>query len=134
MHVSRSTLEDMPSDVIDRMEQFAARGEANQQTWGDLADSIVKKLKAAGFRQHNLYGQRGGFWLMLQDDGVLVGWSTTEQTVDVVTPFEQMVESAVGSAIEVILLATGFTARTIPQDEDYGGSIRVTGWQGPADQ
>lgn len=26
---------------------------------------------------------------------------------------------------------TGFTARIIPADEDNGGAIRVTGWQGP---
>jgi hypothetical protein len=69
---------------------------------------------------------------MLQDDGVLVGWSTTEQTPETVTQFEQMVESAVVSAIEDILLATGFIAHVIPEDDDYGGSICVTGWQGSA--
>lgn len=33
-------------------------------------------------------------------------------------------------ALEQILQATGFTARIIPDEEDNGGAIRVTGWQG----
>ena len=35
-------------------------------------------------------------------------------------------------ALEQILQATGFTARIIPEREDKGGDIRVTGWQGQA--
>lgn len=37
-------------------------------------------------------------------------------------------------ALERILQATGFTARIIPEEEDNGEGIRVTGWQGPGNR
>jgi len=129
--VSCTVIEDMPSEALDRMEQSAARMEALGQTWGDLADSVTKRLTAAGFRRHDLYGQRGGFHLSMWDDGVLLSWSTTEYAEDMVSPFEKTVGHAILPALEQILQATGFTARIIPEEEDNGGDIRVTGWQGP---
>lgn len=130
--VSRTMLEDMPAEILDSMEQAAARREADEETWGDLADSIARKLTAAGFRRHDPLGQRGGFHLSLWEDGVILTWSTTEYAEDTVSPFEKMVEHAVLPALEQILQATGFTARIIPEEEDNGGSIRVIGWQGRA--
>jgi hypothetical protein len=130
MRVPRTMLEDMPPEDLDRMEQTAARREADDETWGDLADSIARKLTAAGFRRHDPYGQRGGFHLSLWEDGVILAWSTTEYEEDTVSPFEKTVEHAMHPALEQILQATGFTARIIPEEEDNGGDIRVTGWQG----
>ena len=113
------------------MEYCAARREADEEAWGDLADLIARKLAAAGFRRHNPRGQRGGFGVSLWEDGVVVSWSTTEYTEDEVSAFEKMVERTVLPALEQILQATGFAARIIPDEEDNGGAIRVTGWQGP---
>lgn len=124
-------LEDLPPEILDQMEQTAATVEAARETWGDLADSIAGKLTAAGFRQHNPLGQRGGFHLSLWEDGVILEWSTTEYPEDTVSPFEKTVMHAMHPALEQILRSTGFTARTIPEEQDNGGSIRVTGWQGP---
>jgi len=124
-------LEDMPPETLDRMEESAAHIKAREKTWGDLADSIARKLTAAGFRRHDPTGQRGGFFLSMWDDGVIVAWSATEYTNDTVGPFEQIVERAMLTALEQILQAIGFTARIIPEQEDNGGDIRVTGWQGP---
>ena len=129
--MSRTMLEDMPPEILDRMEQSAAHRQALEETWGDLADSIAKKLTAAGFRRHDPCGQRGGFCLSMWDDGVILAWSTTECTEDTVSPFEKTVEHAMLRALEQILQATGFTARIIPEGEDNSGDIRVTGWQGP---
>jgi len=42
------------------------------------------------------------------------------------------VEHAMRPALEQILQASGFTARVIPEEEDNGGDIRVTGWRGPS--
>lgn len=125
-------LEDMPPETLDRMEQLVARRETNEDAWGDLADSVARKLTAAGFRRHDPYGQRGGFHLSLWEDGVIVAWSTTEYPEDMVSPFEKTVEHAMRPALEQILQATGFTARIIPEEEDNGGDIRVTGWRGPS--
>ena len=125
-------LEDMPPETLDRMEQLVARRETNEDAWGDLADSVARKLTAAGFRRHDPYGQRGGFHLSLWEDGVIVAWSTTEYPEDMVSPFEKKVEHAMRPALEQILQATGFTARIIPEEEDNGGDIRVTGWRGPS--
>lgn len=125
-------LEDMPPETLDRMEQLVARRETNEEAWGDLADSVARKLTAAGFRRHDPYGQRGGFHLSLWEDGVIVAWSTTEYPEDMVSPFEKTVEHAMRPALEQILQATGFTARIIPEEEDNGGDIRVTGWRGPS--
>jgi hypothetical protein len=130
MHVSRTMLEDTPPEILDRMEQYAAHRGALEETWGDLADSIARKLTAAGFRRHDPFGQRGGFCLSMWDDGVILAWSNTEYTEDVVSPFEKSVEHALLPALEQILQAAGFTARIIPEGEDNGGDIRVTGWQG----
>ena len=77
MRVPRTMLEDMPPETLDRIEQSVARTEAGQETWGNLADSIARKLTAAGFRRHDPFGQRGGFHLSLWEDGVIVAWSTT---------------------------------------------------------
>lgn len=121
----------MPSDALDQMEQSAARREADEEMRGDLADSIARKLTAAGFRRHDPFGRRGGFCLSLWEDGVVVAWSTTEYTEDVVSPFEKTVQRSMLPALEQILQATGFTARIIPEEEGNGGDIRVTGWQGP---
>ena len=129
----RMMLEDIPPETLDRMEQSAAHIKVREETWGDVADSITKKLTAAGFRRHDPFGQRGGFCLSIWDDGVILAWSTTEYTEDTVSPFEKTVEHAMLPALEQILQATGFTARIIPEEEDNGGDIRVTGWQGPAD-
>jgi hypothetical protein len=132
MHVPGTMLKDIPPEVLDRMEQFAAHRETLEETWGDLADSIAMKLTAAGFRQHDPAGQRGGFCLSMWDDGVILGWSTTEYTEDMVSPFEKTVEHTMLPALEQILQATGFTAHFIPEEEDNGGDIRVTGRQRPA--
>jgi hypothetical protein len=132
--VPRTMLEGMPADDLDRMEQSAARREANEETWGDLADSVARKLTAAGFRQHNQRGQRGGFHLSLWEDGIILAWSTAEYMEDIVSPFEKTVEHAMHPALEQILQAAGFTARIIPEEEDFGGNIRVTGWEGPGDE
>lgn len=121
----------MPAEELDRMEAFVARSETNDQTWGDLAKSIVKKLTAAGFHEHNLYGPRGGFSVTVQEDGVLIGWAAAEYVEDIITPFERTVMSAVIPALWQILDTTGFIGRIIPEDEDYGGDIRITGWHGP---
>ena len=61
--MSRTVLQDMPPEDLDRMEAFAARSEAREETWGDLADSVARKLKAAGFQRHHPYSPRGGFHL-----------------------------------------------------------------------
>jgi len=61
-----------------------------------------------------------------------VAWSTTEYPEDTVSPFEKTVEHAMRPALEQILQASGFTARIIPEEEDNGGDIRVTGWRGPS--
>jgi len=74
----------------------------------------------------------GGFHLSLWEDGVILAWSTTEYPEDTVSPFEKMVEHAMHPALVQILQATGFTARIVPEGEDNGGDIRVTGWQGQA--
>jgi hypothetical protein len=132
MHVSRAMLGDMPPDTLDRMEQFAARSEAHHERWGDLSDLIVRKLTAAGFRQHDPSGQRGGFCVHVWDDGVTVAWSATEYAEDMVSPFEKTVEHVMLPALEQLLHATGFTASTIPEGQDNSGDIRVTDWQGPA--
>jgi len=129
--VPRTMLEEMPPEDLDRMEQTAARREADADTWGDLADSIARKLTAAGFRRHDPLGQRGGFHLSLWEDSVILAWSTTEYEEDSVSPFEKTVEHAMHSALEQILQAIGFIARIMPEAEDNGGAIRVTGWQGP---
>jgi hypothetical protein len=131
MHVPGTMLKDMPPEILDRMEQFAAHREELEETWGDLADSIAMKLTAAGFRRHDPAGQRGGFCLSIEDDGVILGWSTTEYTDDTVSLFEKTVGHTMLSALEQILQATGFTARMIPEEEDNGGDIRVTGTQRP---
>jgi hypothetical protein len=132
MHVSRSMLQDMPSEILDRMDEFAARSEAHSQRWGDLTDSIIRTLTAAGFRQHDPFGPRGGFCVSVWDDGVTVGWSATEYAEDMVSPFEKTVEHVMRPALEQILQATGFTASSIPEGQDNSGYIRVTGWHGPA--
>jgi hypothetical protein len=132
MRVPRTMLEDMTPEDIDHMEQSTARMDANEETWGELADSIARKLTAAGFRRHKPDGQRGGFHLSLWEDGIILGWSTTEYREDAVSPFEKTVEHAMHLALEQILQATGFIARIIPDEEDFGGDIRVTGWQGPS--
>lgn len=122
----------LPDDLDDLDRQAAARREADDQAWGDLAGQVAGKLTAAGFRRHDPFGPRGGFGLSLWEDGVIVAWSTTEYPEDSVSPFEEMVERAMHPALEQILQASGFTARIVPQEEDNGGAIRVTGWQGPA--
>jgi hypothetical protein len=131
MRVPCTVLEGMSSEDLDRMEESAARREADEEAWGDLADQVARKLTAAGFRRHNPLGQRGGFGVSLWEDGVVVSWSTTEYAEDEVSAFETMVERTVRPALEQILQATGFTARIIPDEEDNGGAVRVTGWQGP---
>jgi hypothetical protein len=131
MGVPRTMLGDMPSELLDQMEQFAAHTKATEQTWGELAGSIARTLTAAGFRRHNACGPRGGFGVCMWDDGVIVGWSTTEYPEDAVSPFEKMVEQAMIPALEQILVATGFAACIIPEGEDNAGDIRVTGWQEP---
>lgn len=130
--MSRAMLHDMPPETLDRMEQFAARSEAHHERWGDLTGLIVRKLTAAGFRQHDPFGPRGGFCVSVWDDGVTVGWSTTEYIADVVSPFEKTVEHVMLPALEQLLQATGFTATTIPEGQDNSGDIRVTDWQEPA--
>lgn len=127
----RTMLEDMPSEDLTRLEQSAMRIEAAEQTWGDLAGSIAGTLTAAGFRRHNPFGPRGGFGLSLWEDGVIVGWSTTEYPEDAVSPFEKMVEHAIVPALEQILVATGFAAHIIPEGQDNAGYIQVTGCQEP---
>jgi hypothetical protein len=126
MHVSRALLRDMPSDMLDRMEEFAARSEANNERWGDLTALIIRKLTAAGFRRHDPSGPRGGFCISVWDDGVTVGWSATEYADDTVSPFEKMVEGVMLPALEQILQGTGFTAASIPDGQDNSGYIRVT--------
>jgi hypothetical protein len=130
MGVPCAMLQDMPPEIFDQMEQSAARSEADEETWGDLAGSIARKLTAAGFRRHDPLGQRGGFCLSLWEDGVILTWSTTEYPEDSVSPLEKTVEHAMHPALEQILQASGFTARIIPEGGDNGGAIRVTGWQG----
>jgi hypothetical protein len=132
MHVSRSTLQDMPSEILDRMEEFAARSEAHSERWGDLTGLIVRTLTAAGFRQHDPFGPRGGFCVSVWDDGVTVGWSAAEYADDMVSPFEKTVEHVMLPALEQILQATGFTASSIPEGQDNSGYIRVSDWHGPA--
>lgn len=122
-----TTLEDVSPETLDRLEQSAARIEAKEETWGGLAALIAKKLTAAGFRRHDPYGERGGFHLSLWEDGVIVSWQTTEYPEDAVSPFEKMVEGAMRPALEQILQGSGFIARIIPEDEDNGDDIRVTG-------
>jgi hypothetical protein len=103
----------------------------NQDLWKDLATSIIRKLKEAGFRHHEHYGDRGGFCVTVLADCVQIGWALGEYAdEDDVSPFELTVMSAVIPAIEQILKAMGFTTRIIPDEEDNGGDIRVTGWQG----
>jgi hypothetical protein len=131
MHVSRAMLRDMPPDTLARMEEFAARSEAHRERWGDLTGLIVSKLTAAGFRRHDPLGQHGGFCVSVWDDGVTVGWSTTEYTEDTVSPFEKTVEHVMLPALQQLLQATGFTASTIPEGQDNSGDIRVTDWHGP---
>lgn len=106
-------------------------GELERKVWGDLAGLVARRLTAAGFRRHDPRGQRGGFHLSLWEDGVILAWSTTEYPEDTVSPFEKMVEHTMHPALEQILQATGFTARIIPEGEDNGGAIRVTGWEDP---
>lgn len=72
MRVPRAMLEGMSSEDLDRMQQSAARREADEEAWGDLADLVTRKLTAAGFRRHNPLGQRGGFGVSLWEDGVVV--------------------------------------------------------------
>jgi hypothetical protein len=132
MGVSRALLQDTPPDVLDRMEEFAARSEANNERWGDLTDLIARKLTAAGFRRHDPSGPRGGFCVHVQDDGVTVGWSATEYAEDTVSPFEKTVEHIMLPALEQLLQATGFTASAIPEGQDNSGYLRVTDWHGPA--
>jgi hypothetical protein len=122
--------EGVPPEILDRVEEFTARA---QETWGDLADLIARKLTAAGFQRHDPRGHRGGFALSLWDDGVTVAWSTTEYPEDSVSPFEKTVEQAMHPALEQILRAIGFTGRIIPDGQDNGGSVLVTGWQRPTD-
>ena len=130
--MSRALLQDTPSDMLDRMEEFAARSEANWERWGDLTDLIVRKLTAAGFRRHDPSGPRGGFCISVWDDGVTVGWSATEYKEDMVSPFEKTVEHVMLPALEQILQMTGFTASSIPEGQDNSGYIRVTDWHQPA--
>jgi hypothetical protein len=132
MHVSRALLQDMPPDMLDQMEEFAARSEEHHERWGDLAGLIVSKLTAAGFGQHDPFGPRGGFCISVWDDGVTVGWSPTEYADDMVSPFEKTVEHVMLPALEQILQATGFTASRIPEGQDNSGYIRVTDWHAPA--
>ena len=120
MRVPRTMLEDTPPEILDHMEQSAARREADEEAWGDLADSVARKLTAAGFRRHDPLGQRGGFHLSLWEDGVIVAWSTTEYPEDSVGRFEKTVEHAMRPALEQILQTTGFTARIVPEEEDKG--------------
>lgn len=132
MGVPRTMLEDMPPETLDRLGHCAARIETEEAEWGDLADLIAGKLAAAGFRRHDPLGQRGGFQLSLWEDGVIVTWSVADYRDDAVSlsPFEEMVEHAMYPALEQILQASSFAAHIIPEGEDNGGSIRVTGWQG----
>jgi hypothetical protein len=132
MGVSRAFLQGLPPETFSQMEEVAARAEAHQERWGDLNDLIVRKLTAAGFRQHDPFGPRGGFCVHIWDNGVTVAWSATEYADDVVSPFEKMVESVMIPALEQILQATGFTASIIPEGQDDSGYIRVTDWHGPA--
>jgi hypothetical protein len=129
--VSPSVFEDMTPETLDQMEQSAVRREAVEEAWGDLADSVSRKLTAAGFRRHDPYGHRGGFHLSLWEDGIILEWSTADYAEDTVSPFEKTVERAMHPALEQILHAAGFTARLIPEEEDFGGDITVTGWQDP---
>jgi hypothetical protein len=130
----RRVFENMPPEELDIMEQVAARSEADEDAWGDLADSVARELTAAGFRRHNPVGQRGGFCLSLWEDGIVLAWSTTEYPEDCVSPFEKTVMHAMHPALEQILKATGFTTSVIPEEEDNGGCIRVTRWQEPEDR
>jgi hypothetical protein len=131
MGVPRSLLDDMPPETLARLEEATADMEAKEETWGELAGLLARKLTAAGFRRHDPCGPRGGFGLCIWEDGVIVGWSTTEYLDDVVSPFEKMVEHAMIPSLEQILVASGFAASIIPEGEDNAGYIRVTGWQEP---
>jgi hypothetical protein len=129
--LARATLANLAPQALDSLDEAVAYSEEQEQTWGALADEIARVLTAAGFRRHHLHGRRGGFHLCLWDDGIILMWAATEAPDDQVTPFERLVERAMHPALERILVASGFTASIIPEEEDNGGCIRVTDWHDP---
>lgn len=65
---------------------------------------------------------------------MILAWSTTEYPEDSVSPFEQAVMRAVHPVLTQIRNDIRFTASIIPEEEDNGGYIRITGLQGPGEK
>jgi len=130
MRVPPDLLDDLPPDVAARMEQYAANRDVWDATWSWLCDEIAGTLEAGGFRRHNSRGgSRGGYHIGtgVVNDGPLVSWSTTEYAGNETSAFERTVEAVMNPALLEILQTCGFEARMIPEAEDFGGSILVTG-------
>lgn len=123
----RSLLDTAPAEILEDIAEAVARAES----WSGLADSIYEALEAAGFHQHDPYNAEGGGGFhvntILRDDGILVSWASRRHTVYEPGSFEVTVERIVQSGILAILVACGFEAEQIPDDEDFAAYILVTG-------
>ena len=123
----RSLLDTAPAEILQDIAEAVARAES----WSDLADSIYDALEAAGFHQHDPYNAEGGggFHIntILRDDGILVSWASRRHTVYEPGSFEVTVERIVQTGLLAILVACGFAAEQIPDDEDFAGYILVSG-------
>jgi hypothetical protein len=123
----RSLLDTAPAEILEDIAEAVARAES----WSDLADSIYDALEAAGFHQHDPYNAEGGggFHIntILRDDGILVSWASRRHTVYEPGSFEVTVERMVQTALLAILVACGFEAEQIPDEEDFAGYILVSG-------
>ena len=122
----RNLLDDMPPDALRVVEDCVARVEA----WADLSAAIHRTLENAGFHQHDLRGEGGGFHIAshVRDDGVLVSWEARQYApTDGPGSFSYKVERVMRPALREILAASGFEAQPVPEDEDNAGYILVTG-------
>jgi hypothetical protein len=122
----------------------ATRARRSAQDRASLTAQVRATLDAAGFRRHRSDGP-GGYYLNAydgEDGSVLVSWVATSQSPEEAyrldspmyqpDTFERRVERIVHPALLAILLAEGFTARQIPDDEDFGGYIAATASPAPA--
>ncbi len=118
----RAILDIAPAEVV---EDFVTRVES----WAELAAGLHQALDAAGFRQHDPWGEGGGFHIAahVRDDGVLVFWATRQYSSCGPGSFEKAIENIMQPALQAILAACGFATETIPEGDDDAGCILVTG-------
>jgi hypothetical protein len=100
--------------------------------WAPLVARIHAALETAGFHQHDPYSEGGGYHTAthVRDDGVLICWAARyddPETLYQPDTYERAVERIMNPVLLAIVTAAGFAAWQIPDEEDNGGCIVVTG-------